>query len=449
MQNKMFIRAVLTLALGIMLTTTAYAEVENSMGLYFRLRQETWNNVFNFQNVDPVTGRTNNDDNFLRLKTSIWDRIEYDKKYGFYVKLTNEARYFFDSTNTSPGNRPLGMNKDEIFFDNLIVYANNIAGLPLDVSIGRQDLMYGDGFILMDGTPGDGSRSYYFNAAKTSVRFNESNSVDLIYITDQPYENSLPIMFSSPKRNLSAYHEEAAVVYGKLKPATGLGLEPYYVWKKEFGSDPNTLRLNTVGMRYTYTVGSSWRGLISRGEYAHQFGSYANGVKREADGGYIFAGQKYDTLPFTPSWELGYTYLSGTKPGATDINRGWDPLFSRYPWLSELYSLTLAKESGGILAYWSNLQAYRAAMKFVVTPDTTLDLSYTYMLANESMTQTSIFAAGGVKRGDLYIAKLAHKFTKAIDGYLLFEGFAPGGFYNVVNRDTATFVRWELQWKIQ
>jgi hypothetical protein len=444
MQKKTIIKGVLALAAGIMLAASAHAEIDNTYGLSMRLRHETWNNVFNFQSTNPGTGQPNNDDNFLRLKTSIWDKFEVNKKYGAYVKLTNEARYFFDSSNTT--SRPLGLNKDEILFDNVYAYANGPAGLPVDITVGRQDLMYGDGFILMDGTPGDGSRTYYFNAAKTTVRIGENHSVDLIYITDQPYENSLPMMFSSPKRNLSAYSEEAVVVYGKVKPFEGLGLEPYYAWKAEYSSNP--LRLNTIGMRYTYSVGSGWKGINTRGEYAHQFGSYDNGMKREADGGYIYAGQKYDTILFAPSWELSYMYLSGDKRNSPEKDGSWDPLFSRYPWISELYSLSLAKESGGILAYWTNLQAARAALKFAVTSATTLDLSYTYMLANENTIGTGMFSAGGRKRGDLYIGKLAHKFSQYVDGYLLIEEFVPGDFYANANRNAATFVRWELQLKI-
>jgi len=446
MLNRFFVRGIVALAAGFFIATSAYAELDNTFGLSLRLRQEVWDNVFTFQSVDPGTGRPNNDDNYLRLKTSIWDRVELNKKYGFYVKLTNEARYFFDSTNTNPGSRPLGLNKDEIFFDNLIVYGNNIAGLPVDVTIGRQDLMYGDGFILMDGTPGDGSRSFYFNAAKATIRFSQKSSADLIYITDQAYENSLPIMFSAPKRNLSGYNEEAVVVYGNLKPFDDFGIEPYYVWKAEYSS--NVLRLNTLGARFTYSVGSGWRGVNARGEYAHQFGSYDNGMKREADGGYAYVSQKYEALPFTPSWELGYVYLSGDKPNSPDKDGSWDPLFSRFPWLSELYCLSLAKESGGITGYWTNLQAARASMKFALTPATTLDLSYTYMLANENTIGTGMFSQGGKKRGDLYIAKLAHKFSKTIDGYLLIEDFVPGDYYAPANRDAATFIRWELQLKI-
>lgn len=448
MRKKMVVQLLFVLAAVLLIGSAAYAEIgiENTYGLSMRLRHETWDNVFNYQSTDPATGKPNNDDNFLRLKTSIWDRFELEKKYGVYVKFTNEARYFFESSNTAPGSRPLGLNKDEIFFDNFYVYAKRPADLPVDVTVGRQDLMYGDGFILMDGTPGDGSRSYYFNAAKATLWFSEKNSADLIYITDQPYENSLPIMFSSPKRNLSAYSEEAVVLYGKLKFLDTLGIEPYYVWKAEYGTNP--LRLNTFGSRFTYSVGSGWKGLISRAEYAHQFGSYDSGKKREADGGYAYLGQSYDTLWFSPKWEVGYIYLSGAKPNAADKDGSWNPLFSRYPWISELYSLSLAKESGGILAYWTNLQAARVAMKFKITSATTLDLSYTYMMANENTIGTGIFSQGGKKRGDLYAAKLAHQFSKYVDGYLLIEDFVPGDYYAPTNRNAATFVRWELQLKI-
>ncbi|MFA5072353.1 MAG: hypothetical protein WC539_00405 [Nitrospirota bacterium] len=446
MKNRRAVTTVLAVLMGMMFTASAYAEITNSAGLYFRLRHETWDNVFNFQQTDPSTGKATDDDNYFRLKTSVWDRVELDKKYAFYVKLTNEARYFFDSSNTAQSSRPLGFNKDEIFFDNVYVSATSIAGLPVDAVIGRQDLMYGEGFILMDGTPGDGSRSFYYNAAKTTVKFWKASGVDLIYITDQTIEKSLPMMSSSPRRNLTAYNEEAAVVYGKIKEIENLSIEPYYVWKTEYSA--NVLRLNTVGSRVDYSfdaLKSTWR---TRVEYAHQFGSYDNGMKREADGGFAFFGGKHETLWLKPSWEVGYVYLSGDKANSPDIDRGWNPLFSRYPWFSELYCLSLARESGGIVAYWSNLQATRAAMKFVLLPTTTLDISYTFMRALENSVGTGIFSVDGKQRGHLYTAKLYHQFSKSIDGYLLVENFVPGNYYAPTNRDSGAFIRWELQWKI-
>lgn len=55
-------------------------ELDTTYGAYLRFRQETWDNVFDFKNGD------HKDDNFFRLKTSLWTKFDYDKKYIFFIK---------------------------------------------------------------------------------------------------------------------------------------------------------------------------------------------------------------------------------------------------------------------------------------------------------------------------------------------------------------------------
>ncbi|RME65663.1 MAG: hypothetical protein D6778_05945, partial [Nitrospirae bacterium] len=45
-------------------------ELDTTYGAYFRLRQETWDNVFDFSHFDNL------DDNFFRLKTSLWTKLD-------------------------------------------------------------------------------------------------------------------------------------------------------------------------------------------------------------------------------------------------------------------------------------------------------------------------------------------------------------------------------------
>jgi hypothetical protein len=150
-----------------------------------------------------------------------------------------------------------------------------------------------------------------------------------------------------------------------------------------------------------------------------------------------------------PAFELGYYYLSGDDPATPEVE-GWNPLFSRWPWMSELYVLSYGSEIG-VPGYWTNLQLARANFKFAINEQTGLELTYNYLLANEDpglLTPAPIFSNDGKKRGDLIQAKLNHSFSKTVSGYLLIEDFIPGDYYLPTNQDNATFVRWELQWKI-
>ncbi len=454
MKKKTLIQASLfTAVCCLLLAASSFAEVSTTAGAAFRLRHETWDNLFNMQEINPATGKPNNDDNYFRLKSSVWLKSELDKQYAFYVKLTNEARYFMDTSNTV--SRPAGLNKDEIVFDNLNVGANGVAGLPVDVIVGRQDLLtYGEGFLIMDGTPEDGSRTFYFDAVKAVLKFSDTTSLDLISISDQFNDRALPSLYSNRfgKRKLNTTDDEALVAYGRSKVSDNLNVEPYYIYKREqgtaapFAEGANAaLKLNTVGARAMYTFGAGWK---ARGEYAHQFGKYENGDKREGDGGYAYIGRKYEEVALKPSFDLGFVYLSGDNPNTTTRVEAWDPLYSRWPWLSELYVLTLATESKGVVGYWSNLQAYRANVRLALDDASALDLNYIFLRANQNTATGALFSASGKNRGQLIQAKVIHKFSKSVDGYFLLEDFVPGNYYAPTNRDNAMFVRWELQWKI-
>ena len=52
--------------------------------------------------------------------------------------------------------------------------------------------LYGEGFLLSDGTPQDGSRTFYFNAARAKWKVDERNTVDFTYITNQFQDRYLP-----------------------------------------------------------------------------------------------------------------------------------------------------------------------------------------------------------------------------------------------------------------
>jgi hypothetical protein len=461
MKKKILLNVALILAFCLLLGDAAFAEVNTTAGAYFRLRQETWENLFDMNRSDTTANTpvfTRPDDNYFRLKSSLWLKSELDKQYTFFVKLTNEARYFMESSDTRTFKRPLGLNWDEIVFDNLYAGAKDVAGLPVDLTVGRQDFLmtYGEGFLIMDGTPEDGSRTFYFDAARAVARLGALWSVDFVYISNQKYDSALPSLYDHHvgKRQLNTTDDEGFVIYGKGKLGENLGVEPYYMYKREkatptpFAEGANSsLALNTVGARAVYGFGTGWK---LRGEFAHQFGEYNGGDKRTGDGGYAFISRKYEDIALKPSFEIGVAYLSGDKPGTTNKVEAWDPLYSRWPWLSELYILSLAPETG-VVAYWTNLQAYRADFKLALDDASVLDLAYNFLRANENSHVAGappIFSANGKDRGHLIQAKLSHDFSKSLNGYFLLEDFVPGNYYTSTNRDNAMFVRWELQWKI-
>jgi hypothetical protein len=454
MGKKLFFTVFLGLVASIFFVTTAYADIAFDYGASIRLRQEIWDNVIDL-------GTSQADRNFFRLRMSLWGKADFTKDIGAYAKLTTEPKYYLGPYRFNDKKVEI----DEIVFDNLYFKANNIFGLPVDVKIGRQDFlgpdMYGEGFIFLDGTPGDGSRTFYFNAAKIKWRIAGKHSLDFLLISDPRTDIYLPSVHSAVsgssgyynnKKVLTASMEKAAAVYGNFKLIESLSVEPYYVYKTEdpVGTNPK-LKLNTVGARAVFNL-NNW---TLRGEFAHQFGSYDGGRDRDANGGYFFFGRKYDNVALKPSFDLGYVYLSGNKnpQSKTDSHTGWDPLFSRAPFWNELIIYTLisetANDGGPIPGYWTNLHLLMAKFKMQFSQKTDLTLTYQYLLADQKTSglNTAVYSNNGKERGHLPTAMLNHKFTKQLDGFLQLEYFIPGNFYSD-NARNATFFRWQLQYKL-
>ncbi len=159
----------------------------------------------------------------------------------------------------------------------------------------------------------------------------------------------------------------------------------------------------------------------------------------------MFLDRSFKDAMWSPSASIGFIYLSGDDKSTNDLE-AWDPLFSRWPWMSELYVLAYARETSTGPGYWTNLQMWRLGLTFKPTKKSKFRVWYNYLRANETGPTSSIFS-GEKNRGSLYQARLDYKFTKNIAGYILAEYFVPGDFYLPTNRSEAVFLRTELSFK--
>ena len=418
---------------------TALADGNFDYGFNLRMRQEYIENVFDYNKADIIK-----DDNYFRLKASAWGKFSFSDNVSLFAKLTAEPKYYM--RNHGQLSAVDHIKDNEIFVDNLYLDVKSVMGMPVDLRLGRQDFLmtHGEGFVLLDGTPYDGSRSVYFNAAKATIRFNEKNSLDVIYTRNTEEEKYLPVIDNQDRKLLFPEMDERAfILYGKFKPADRLAVEPYYIYKTEdahvrSGNNVAELKLHTVGNRMVYDF-QPWR---VRGEIAYQFGEYDDNRDRNGLGGYVFLTRNFREARFSPSLDFGYAYLSGDDDPYTGDDDGWNPVFSKWPWISELYVFGSAIERGEP-GYWSNLQLLRAKLDMKMTEKTGLFLAYNYLMSNEGMAPSPFFG-GGTKRGQLPQVQLTHKFCKNVEGLLLLEYFIPGDYY-AANRDDAVFFRWQIQ----
>jgi len=433
----------------------ARAETGFKPGASLRWRHEYWRN---WRDMDDGV---KDNRNYFRLRTSVWGELDIEEAVTVFLKLTNENKayaYFAGTTGSAPdktaSKKGYHYDVNEVIFDNLYVAFKELPW-DLDLVLGRQDLLglYGEGFLIYDGTPGDGSRTRYFNAARLSWDADEKNRLDLVYVNDPRDEEFFPVInetrlvrAATPARDkapqpLNTTDEEGIIVDWQSKVLDPLFLEPYFIYKRETAEGGQGLQVRrsdiyTHGAFARYACGA----YTLRGQYAWQFGDYGPAARR-AFGGYLFVDRTFSGAHGPHEVSLGFIYLSGDDR-ATARQEAWDPLFSRYSWISDLMSLQTGNEAG-VGYYWTNLEIWRLGASFRPTQKTSVDLHYNYLLAEEQVGASAVYSGRGKEKGHLVQGQLAYKITKNVKTYFLAEVLFPGDFYQ--NRDEALFLRTHVE----
>ncbi|NLB69424.1 MAG: alginate export family protein [Lentisphaerae bacterium] len=388
---------------------------------------------------------------WTRYRTKIWGQAKVED-FTLFLKLGNEFKKFRKTPNNDKQKFP-----DELYVDNLFVeWEGDLYG----AKIGRQDLQIGSGRLFADGTPGDGSRSAFFDAIILSRKFsNDSKSkVQLLGIWNH-YRNELGIgrtkggvydMTAIKPGNPYSKMDEAAIgFYLTVRENEQIPLDFYWIWKIE---DDFYSREDKYPGRNFHTAGiraipkfNNW--LSAETEAAYQFGRVDSmeDLKSRDISAFMFYGgltgkTSEDTI-FKPRLTLATLFLSGDKDnfygtadGSTD--NGWNTVFNRMPWVSEI---GLSMYEG---ARWSNLVHPYAELLLEPYDDHKVALTCGPMYAARKN-----YDAKGYHRGIL--AKAGYNFPLMNKAGIEFRGgmlceFLNYGSYFEAPKSTATFLRLEI-----
>ncbi|MBU2438006.1 MAG: hypothetical protein KKC69_02515 [Acidobacteria bacterium] len=399
-------------------------------GFSHRFRFVTWDNPIHLDR-NHGSGST-----FTRHRTSFSVSYQPADTFSVFFKVTNEFRLYI-----APKNRPFNLN--ELFVDNLSIKSIRPGRLPVELSLGRQNIMLGEGFVVMDGHPLDGSRSIYFNAARLDLFLQENRKL-ILFCSYQPETDTLLPVLNSRSQTLIEQPEEGIGLY--YTEHLGRSVNEAYLIRKNIratAARPAASRIDTAGGRMTVPV---TEGFSLTGEAAYQWGTMDR-ENRSAFGGIVHL--DYETgerLPAPGRVTVGGFYLSGDNP-STGGHEGWDPLFSRWPKWSESYILTLMPEYDGRVAYWSNISSVYGELVFSITEAVDLSLTFHRLMAPQLPSTLSTFASGsGRTRGNLLVAILNFQMMKGLTGHIRWETFAPGDYYDP-GADGFHWLRVELMYR--
>jgi hypothetical protein len=393
-----------------------------------RIRQESSDNVASLNDSAADSS------SYLRLRTSVIAQWLPNEKWEVNLRLTNENRYYLAPKSDPKLKKNYSVN--EVFFDQLNVKWKNPGDLPLTLTVGRQDLMLGEGFLIFDGGPLDGSRSAYFNGLRLDYIMKNKNTLTFFYVR-QPKTDTLLPLINNVKQPMLEQEEQGIGFYfsGQVKKTA---LDAYFFRKDTFASNPLPAgAIHVAGARFSHPFCAK---LSLTAEGAVQLGKLAE-MQRTGLGGYFHLDYKSTwRFPLPAQLTLGGIYLSGDDP-KTKRYEGWDPAFSRWPKWSDSFIYLLAKESK--VANWSNFTSLYGGVVFEPLEKVKLNLTWHHLLAPEKTPPSTLLSGMGHSRGELLIVKITYDIGKNLAGRFIWESFSPGNFY-FVGANAYSWIQFEL-----
>ena len=371
--------------------------------LDFRIRQERLADVFQF---DPEV----KDRNWLRIRTRAGLNLGTEQSR-FELRLCNEFRKI-----TRPSTE---LDLDELIIDRLL-WAWRSDETPVFFSVGRQDIIWPDGFIMLEGHPLDGSRSIYQNALLAGYEA-DGDRFELMGIFNPKRD---PMVLAGDADRALADADESALVLRWLR---GENLQLAFIWKQE--TDPDNLRPDleawTLGLRFEDpdpNIDANW-------ELA---------LQRQMDLGWALAAQARFggvLVPERMSLHGGAFFHTGETRNTRAFRSPW----GRWPKWSELYLYSLVPEGGP--ANWGNVAGPYLESWLELGEYSRLRLAATALHAP---------APDWESRGVLLKAELRFRLMPELSGHLLWEGLETGSFHaEPVAANFHHFLRWQVNLELK
>lgn len=418
----------------------------------FRARNEYFNNLLT---LDP--GHSLHEQDYFRFRARLWTSITPVDDLSLNARLATEPREWMKPAGYTPMRGQSGMDWTEGVIDNLNLQWRRAFGLPATLTVGRQDIMIGDGWLTGDGTPYDGSWTYYLDAARLTYELKEQHTtIDAIGII-QPAKDDAWLPTINNQNRYNAEQNEKGVILSVVNSSVAkANLNPYFIYKQDNRiSDPmvppggDSADIYTLGARIFGFLDEHWKYSV---EGAYQFGQKQDPAIHDPSSSmeyrdmsayglnsrltYLFKDSLNNQLT------LSYELLSGDDPNSKD-DEMFDVLWGRYPFWSEFGLYSYARETR--VGQQANL--HRIGPSWTVTPLKNLDFSASYyaLFAPEEVATrgaAGLFTGDSNFRGHFCSAILKYKFSPHLSGHLWSELFFPGDYY--VHKDMMDFLRAEL-----
>ncbi len=424
-------------------------------GADLRIRDEYFNNLLT---LNPHDAKNLHEQDYFRFRARVWATVTPVEDVSVFTRLSTEPREWMNPAGYSPYKGHPGLDMTEGMIDGLNVQCRNILQQPATVTVGRQDIFLGDGWLVGEGTPYDGSWTTYLDAGRLTYEMKEQHTTfEAIGIIQDGYDDGWLPTINNQNRIETEQNEKGAVFSAANTSLRAANVTGYFIYKHDNrlnginGNSGDNADIYTLGGRLTGLLGDHWK-------YSAE-GAYQFGRKQDLNVLFPVKSSDYRTLDafgvngkFT--WlakdklnnqlNVSFEFLSGDNPNSKN-DEMFDVLWGRWPRWSEIGLYSYAAETR--IGQEANL--VRAGLGWSLTPMKDLDFSTAYcaLFAPESVPTrglggTTLFSDKGNFRGHFIQSVLKYKFNAHVSGHLWGECLFPGDFY--VSHNPVPFARAEV-----
>jgi len=438
-----------------------------SCGGDLRLRDEYFKNGMSLSSdphFSPLFGRVNEQELF-RFRGRVWASLYPTNPVTFNVRLTAEPREFIKPAFSDTYFDHTGTQWRYGIFDNLNVQWKSPFNTPSTLTVGRQDIFLGDGWLVGTGTPEVGSFYTFFDAARLTCKLQDLHTtIDAIVLFEDARPDgwlptlgpsgTVPTLPFTPAGLLNTdQNERGAILWVANKTVPAANLDGYFIYKNDkiynegiapYGDSGDIF---TPGGRVSGLIEDHWKYSV---EGAYQFGRKLDPVYNDSVNhpvtttGYrdidAFGGQSRLTYLCKDEWNdqlsLSFEYLSGDHR-ASRTDGMFDVLWGRWPQWSEMYNIYSYVPETRV---GQTADLVRFGPTWTVTPVKKLDFSMSYyaLWAPQDVPTRATgfpvnaqdsFSDSGDFRGHYFQAILKYKFNDYVSAHLWSEFLWEGDFY--------------------
>ena len=383
-----------------------------------RVRQEILPDAYYF---DPVE----NDRNWIRLPHPRGASLAARPGHTLELRLANEFRKIVVPSGVD-------LDLDEVVIDRLAWTWRRQGGFPFILTLGRQDVIWNDGFLLLEGHPFDGSRTIYQNALRLVL--DREHELDRAG-GHRSTPSAIPSCSSATRTAPSARPTRPrwpCAASGRARRRTTLRYQLAGIWKRDDDPDHRLERSDHLDASR-----AGWSG-----EARRRWASWSRPPLSTRMAAAPTAGPSRcrptcaAALGRERKGELGYLHYSGRG----DDVEGFIPPYGRWPKWSELYLYTLVGEGG--VGLWQN-----------IWPGPVSRLSAASSTQKASLRVTGYPAlrparATGPGAGELFEILGAYRFNDELSAHLLWE-WLHAGDYPPGQEENAHMIRWQVEYEIR